>query len=954
MPHIYDCYKMMRQVTEPSFPILLSDLKAACDVTTDINKKYPTIASVNDIFMGVDFVPETLSDVFVKKINRSIELHETVRNKPKKSHSIDSPTDQLLLNYFKMSLNEKMSSREMNNSCINDWAKKKITPVTLPILLVDTTAAEGVMAQLTLWNTERESSPTSSAFIPAPSSYMLLCEATFLAGFNHVQTYIQGLLNEKPMPVIVWDLKPLSGEDLLILEGQSASAAIAVGTLCAIREYFQFDERLHTNLGQIDTKNAAISASFTGSGHLDRVEGLKEKIQATKDYNNKNRGSFNQVYVSQDQKELEDLFELRGFKMTPCSHITNLVETLAKNTNATALFGEYPHVIDALHNKANQSIDFYADFTGRNWLKDKVVAEVKQVLASKNKGGIVSLVAPAGWGKTAFALHLLEESASENALPIQGYAFVRREAGKAYERFKELASDASTVIRQLNNCTRHFLNMPRELGGTLDTKSIFETLLKDCGDRATPAHPIHLLLDAADELTIPLSELLPDTRWPANVVLLVTARAPGLNNIGDRANRPFRTLTIGDESSVESAMSDIEAYIERRNKDIQSTHGISIESIKQVILNACRDSQSGQYYFLVAHGLLVDRPNLVADIDEWVKYPDKLPTGLQDYINKQIERALERASQLCISQARIRQPEYKLTREDLELITESSQVASIFVLHFIAISETSWCTQDVTALINKLFSLATQNSSIAADLAVFGVDPVDKIKLPLIFRGLQDLFGTASNEYQANFIHTLYRETIVNQLSTTEKREALHRLLGMLCEACWIKPEQSFSELIVNYALREGVIHLAKGQQVLIAAKRLLDFNANETGYLDKLYQTLPRDALPIVMRGIQQIQRTSTSSDKEWLTALDSLRFVLSEHDPYLQSKEVDLLPTLYNAMVGYFTETTEFGQRLFNEIEQFKKPWMKSLNPDPADAFGPIILNLSAWGEFKQTAEK
>jgi hypothetical protein len=63
MPHIYDCYKMMRQVTEPSFPILLSDLKAACDVTTDINKKYPTIASVNDIFMGVDFVPETLSDV---------------------------------------------------------------------------------------------------------------------------------------------------------------------------------------------------------------------------------------------------------------------------------------------------------------------------------------------------------------------------------------------------------------------------------------------------------------------------------------------------------------------------------------------------------------------------------------------------------------------------------------------------------------------------------------------------------------------------------------------------------------------------------------------------------------------------------------------------------------------------------------------------------------------------
>ena len=43
MPHIYNCDKMMRKVTEPSFPTLLSDLKAACDVTTDINKNYPTM-----------------------------------------------------------------------------------------------------------------------------------------------------------------------------------------------------------------------------------------------------------------------------------------------------------------------------------------------------------------------------------------------------------------------------------------------------------------------------------------------------------------------------------------------------------------------------------------------------------------------------------------------------------------------------------------------------------------------------------------------------------------------------------------------------------------------------------------------------------------------------------------------------------------------------------------------
>ena len=76
MPHIYNCDKMMRKVTEPSFPTLLSDLKAACDVTTDINKNYPTIANVNDIAMGVDIVPENLRKVFVKKINRSIELHE--------------------------------------------------------------------------------------------------------------------------------------------------------------------------------------------------------------------------------------------------------------------------------------------------------------------------------------------------------------------------------------------------------------------------------------------------------------------------------------------------------------------------------------------------------------------------------------------------------------------------------------------------------------------------------------------------------------------------------------------------------------------------------------------------------------------------------------------------------------------------------------------------------------
>ena len=229
MPHIYNCDWMIRNVKEPSFPILLSKLKAACDAK-DNNKSHPKIKSVDDINRAGS-IPESLRKVFVEKINRSIELHETVINEPEKNSPIDSPADQLLLNYFKMSLNEKMSSREMNNACINDWAKKEITPVTLPILLVNTKAKEGVMAQLTLWNTEKKSSPTSSAFIPAPSSYyMLLCEDTFLAGFNHVQTYIQGLLNEKPMPVIVWDLKPLSGI-LLTLEGLSASAAIAVGTL---------------------------------------------------------------------------------------------------------------------------------------------------------------------------------------------------------------------------------------------------------------------------------------------------------------------------------------------------------------------------------------------------------------------------------------------------------------------------------------------------------------------------------------------------------------------------------------------------------------------------------------------------------------------------------------------------------------------------------------------------
>ncbi|MCB1657362.1 MAG: ATP-binding protein, partial [Pseudomonadales bacterium] len=914
-------------------------------VRTKQNKKWPTLLKeLADFKESLSFntLEFDLKEGALKvKVQSAYCIAVAVATQ--KDYPVDySIADELLKLTFEQ---DNLDNYPLNihNIIIEKWIKNKtgiieanVQPMHFPIMLTRN-GCDGLVATLTVWNTGVACEKNDNCWVPAPASYLLDYDDDFYKGLERTQAYVQTLLTtDQSMPILVWDIEPTLDGSLKKITGLSASTTMAVAALSGLRPLFEKSQpELYRDLGQINTQRAAISAEFHNDGKLTLVDYLPAKLKGIKDYNSK-QSVFNPLrtlYIASNQPEATTT-DTSQLKLSINPDINTLIKSLATDTDTSAIFGEWPNINEVF------SDNLYHDFIGREWL----INHINSTLADINNTGIICLVAPAGWGKTAFALHLAKQrNTNHPSLYVDGYGFVRRE-GKNTLRFSDLTNDATTVIRQLNNCTRYHLNLKKEIRSDAEAEKVLTTLLNDCSEQAQHDNrqkPIILLLDAADELSgTTITKLLPK-EWPKGVVLIVTSRVSGLTNITQQIDKSIALRTIDVTSINDSNKKDIEKYIQFRRDQIKDTIEIN-DTVVNAIINACKDPDSEQYFFLVAHGLLAERDSLLDDIRAWRENPNLLPKGIKNYINSQIMRSLDKTTSL-------------LRNKGLIADDEVAENMARFVLFLVAMSEAAWPVNDLKTQLMTLKKCCEENTDINL-LEPFNLVEENLFssrnlnRYDVFWQGYQDLFDKSHvSNYQTRFIHTLYRESILEMLKP-EQLKMLHKLWGLLCEEIWPddKVHSPDDDNLLHYALRYGPSHLAKGDEPLLAAQRLLDFRPYPNqGYLDVMYEQLKEEALSIIMSSIKNVRvglslNSNFTQNHELFECLDALRLVLSINGKELGNGNIHLEPTLYNNLIGYFDDSTILGKRLNYYINAYKKTWLKNNNPNHLTAIDSIVHNM------------
>ena len=209
-------------------------------------------------------------------------------------------------------------------------------PCELPVLLYDSRQARGVLASVHLSLVSAQDAHLR--LVPAPASSLLAITPSFAASLQGVTDLLrQTLRPQAELPLkhlaIAWDMVGL-GHGLAALDGDSAGAALAVGSLWLLRQAAKGESL--TDLGRI-TRDAltttAITAALGPGGRLDpvgQVAGKADALLPLLQALQQGRGAGLTLHVSQAQEAQRALLQAQAPAWQGHASLAALLHALAE------------------------------------------------------------------------------------------------------------------------------------------------------------------------------------------------------------------------------------------------------------------------------------------------------------------------------------------------------------------------------------------------------------------------------------------------------------------------------------------------------------------------------------------------------------------------------------------------------------------------------------------------
>jgi hypothetical protein len=380
---------------------------------------------------------------------------------------------------------------------------------------------------------------------------------------------------------------------------------------------------------------------------------------------------------------------------------------------------------------------------GRAWLDERIEAAKAQAAAGEGRGYLL-LVAPAGFGKTAYVAHR-----------------VRRDPGVVVHFFRAEGDldRPERMARSLEAQLRRRWGLPRQPGEeNLEDAERLRRVLEEAGRRARAWGVVQeIWVDGLDEAFGPegvLEKWLP-LEAPPGVFIGLTSR-PGKHLEGWQEPRA-RRLELLEERAFQQA--DLEAYLAA---DAEEGLGLSPDLITRLA-----EAAEGSFLAVVMYRrMLRERPELRT---EWERDPGAIPRGLDGYLESEWKRL-----QAAVRSARM---DPAVAEWALGLLTALLEPLSL---------------QELGDLLR---GVADKEKEVAAGLkALPGV-------LPWIARWLER--AVDSRQTPIRWFHSRFREFLSERLLWVDPR-AVHRALGAACDRWAALPAGSRAR---GYAVRHRLRH---------------------------------------------------------------------------------------------------------------------------------------------------
>jgi len=479
-----------------------------------------------------------------------------------------------------------------------------------------------------------------------------------------------------------------------------------------------------------DPEGVVWMAAVTDQGELRPVGGLAEKLQAVAEA----FPPVHTVVVAEAQEgvppEREPPWSVPWVVRAPT--VREALRRIA--ARAAERWGEIPDY-EAVRRR-------HPRLVGRQWL-DARVEEIRQEAAAE--GRYLLLIAPAGFGKTAYVVHRTRRD------PGAAVHFFRPEGD--LDRLQRMAGSLEAQLRRR-------WGLPRRPGEeSLEPEERLRRVLEEAGRRARARGAVQeVWIDALDEAEEPeaVARWLPREAPPGVLIGLTSRPGRHLDGWGEpRARRLDWT-----EEAVPLQREDLEAYLQTINEE--EGLGLPPDLVARLV-----EAAEGSFLAAVMYGRsLRERPGLRA---EWAAHPEAIPRGLDGYLQEEWDR-LRRA-------ARAAQMEWERVEWALGLLTALREPLSL---------------EDLRDLLRE----AGEKEAAAGLEALPGV-------LPWIARWLER--AVDSRRTPIRWFHSRFREFIAERLQWADPRAA-HRALGRACDRWAALPAGSRARA---YAMRHRLRHYA-------------------------------------------------------------------------------------------------------------------------------------------------
>ena len=369
-------------------------------------------------------------------------------------------------------------------------------------------------------------------------------------------------------------------------------------------------------LSSLNLQGVTISAQIDADGTLFPVEGAFSKLLGAAKEHALPR--IHTVVVHPNQKdvppELSDPYsELRVLKAWTLEEAVQRILV-----DEQTRWGDIPDFREVLYR--------HREFVGREWLMQQVDVAIEQAVTGQGPAHILITGRP-GTGKSAFVAHRI--SGQTGAV----CHFIRRGEGDL--------DHPTILLKSLTAQLRRIYALPmRAEERNLPAADVFQRVLKQLSRKLQNGQHQVIWIDGLDEAFGPtgrfsdrsLSDILPLNGLPRGIILVLTSRPGGEHLTWLEDPQQFRSISI--DAQLKNSEEDIRAYLIRQNEALGL--GLMPDFLNKLV-------EASEGCFVAAVRYLHPNPYLKEVLAEWQSHPERIPKGLNGWLNWQWQWLLRAA-----------------------------------------------------------------------------------------------------------------------------------------------------------------------------------------------------------------------------------------------------------------------------------------------------------------------